>query len=137
MSRQEEGSRFFFLRHPPTLSSISGFAMNSSRPPTLFEQRVYDALKRIPAGRVTTYKELARFLNVPSPRAVGQALKRNPHAPQVPCHRVIRSDGSLGGYQGDEGNDGLKRKQALLRQEAIPLSGDRLADWSCFFPLGD
>lgn len=86
--------------------------MNSSRPPTPFEERVYDALKRIPAGRVTTYKELARFLNVPSPRAVGQALKRNPYAPRVPCHRVIRSDGAMGGYRWGEA-----RKRAIIDRE--------------------
>ncbi len=70
-----------------------------SRPPTEFEQRLYAACKRIPCGKVATYGQLAQILNS-APRAVGQALRRNPYAPVVPCHRVIAASLELGGFSG-------------------------------------
>lgn len=69
------------------------------RPPTAFEQRLYAACKAIPRGKVATYGQLATLLNS-APRAVGQALRRNPFAPLVPCHRVITSSLELGGFDG-------------------------------------
>lgn len=95
---------------------------------TLFAQSVYDALGRIPSGKVTTYKELARSIGCGSPRAVGQALRRNPDAPEVPCHRVVRSDGGLGGYQGETAGEGLARKESLLRQEGVVFLDERRVD---------
>jgi methylated-DNA-[protein]-cysteine S-methyltransferase len=65
---------------------------------TDFQKTVYDALKLIPKGKVTTYKLLGDFVGCRSAQAIGQALTRNPHAPQVPCHRVIKTDGTIGGY---------------------------------------
>ena len=67
---------------------------------TAFEQRVYDLLISVPAGRVTTYKEIGNALGKDGNiyRAIGQALHKNPFAPRVPCHRVVRADGSLGGF---------------------------------------
>lgn len=65
---------------------------------TDFQKRVYDALKLIPKGKVTTYKLLGDFVGCRSSQAIGQALTRNPHAPQVPCHRVVKTDGTIGGY---------------------------------------
>ena len=59
---------------------------------TPFRQRVYDALCRVPRGRVTTYKLLGEAIGCASSRAIGQALRNNPFAPEVPCHRVIRTD---------------------------------------------
>lgn len=70
-----------------------------SRPPTPFEHRLYAACKAIPRGKVATYGQLAALLNS-APRAVGQALRRNPFAPVVPCHRVITSSLELGGFDG-------------------------------------
>ena len=92
-----------------------------SRPPTPFEQRVYDELVTIPAGRVISYGALARRLGVNSSQAIGQALKRNPNAPEVPCHRVLRKDGSLGGYQGSAelGGAEIQRKIELLELEGV------------------
>ena len=63
----------------------------ATRTPTAFESQVYGALGEIPRGRVATYAALAARLDCGSAQAVGQALKRNPFAPEVPCHRVIRS----------------------------------------------
>ena len=65
---------------------------------THFQNKVYGALKLIPKGKVTTYKLLADFIECKSSQAIGQALTRNPRAPEVPCHRVIRTDGTIGWY---------------------------------------
>ena len=81
---------------------------------TPFQRRVWDALRRIPHGSTATYQEIARAVGSPrAARAVGAANACNPLAIVVPCHRVIRSDGALGGYAGGTG-----RKAALLNLEA-------------------
>ncbi len=80
-----------------------------------FYRAVWLACMEIPAGETRSYKWLAERIGRPgAARAVALALKRNPFAPQVPCHRVIRSDGSLGGYSGPGGAAG---KAGLLRRE--------------------
>ena len=89
------------------------------RPITSFEQQVYDALSRVPLGKVTTYAELARAIGCRSAQAVGQALKRNPSAPEVPCYRVIRADLSLGGYVGSTKGKKIALKLALLQSEGV------------------
>jgi methylated-DNA-[protein]-cysteine S-methyltransferase len=82
---------------------------------TPFQQHVWDALRRIPAGETCSYAELARVVGTPNaPRAVGRANATNPVPIVVPCHRVIRADGSLGGYGG-----GLERKRWLLQHERV------------------
>jgi len=97
---------------------------------TAFQRRVYAAVARIPRGRVTTYWQLARAIGCGSARAVGQALKRNPFAPTVPCHRVIAADLSLGGFRGRMCGAAVYRKRALLRREGVRFRGGRLADRS-------
>jgi methylated-DNA-[protein]-cysteine S-methyltransferase len=88
---------------------------------TEFEQRVYDFLtKNVPSGKVTTYGAIAKALHS-SPRAVGQALRKNPFAPQVPCHRVVASDGDLHGYQGRTKGESLSKKETLLRDELVEI----------------
>ena len=80
---------------------------------TLFQQQVYRAICRIPKGETRSYQWVARQIGRPrAARAVGNALNQNPFAPEMPCHRVVRSDGTLGGYA-----QGLARKRALLRAE--------------------
>ena len=79
-----------------------------------FQRRVYLALIDIPRGETITYGELARRIGC---QAVGQALKRNPFAPEVPCHRVVSADGSLGGYNGQREGAELERKRCLLEAE--------------------
>jgi len=64
--------------------------------PTDFQDRVYSALLLVPHGRVTTYKYLANFIGCKSSQAIGQALTKNRHAPRIPCHRVIKTDGHIG-----------------------------------------
>lgn len=80
-----------------------------------FEKRVYRAVMEIPFGETRSYAWVARRIGRPlSARAVGGALGKNPHAPYVPCHRVIASDGSLGGYSA---GGGLRKKMELLKKE--------------------
>jgi methylated-DNA-[protein]-cysteine S-methyltransferase len=95
---------------------------------TPFARRVYAALARVPRGRVTTYGELARAAGCASARAVGRALRENPFAPRVPCHRVIASDLTAGGYQGARRGAALRRKLALLAREGVRFAGGRLAE---------
>lgn len=84
---------------------------------TPFQRKVYLALLDIPRGETITYGELARRIGCRSPQAVGQALKRNPFAPTVPCHRVIAADGSLGGFHGQREGKMIDRKRQLLAEE--------------------
>ena len=95
---------------------------------TRFEQRVYDAARKIPRGKVTTYARLARAIRCGSPRAVGQALARNPFAPEVPCHRVIASDLGLGGFQGNSRGRPVARKLEMLAEEGVLFADGRLVD---------
>ena len=84
---------------------------------TDFQIKVWSELKRIPSGEVRTYKEIAEFIGHPkSSRAVANACGKNPYPLLIPCHRVVRSDGSIGGYSGEGGID-TKRK--LLIQEGV------------------
>jgi O-6-methylguanine DNA methyltransferase len=86
---------------------------NPGRLPTPFEERVYAVVRRIPRGQTRSYRWVAEQLGNPGlARAVGNALNRNPDALRTPCHRVIRSDGTLGGYAW-----GTHRKLARLQQE--------------------
>ncbi len=86
---------------------------------TPFQRKVYLELLNVPSGTTITYGELARRIGCGSAQAVGQALKRNPFAPEVPCHRVVSADGSLGGYNGKREGEQLERKRQLLYNEKI------------------
>jgi O-6-methylguanine DNA methyltransferase len=87
-------------------------SLNKMKKPTDFENRVYNAVKKIPRGKVETYGWVAKKIGSPrAARAVGQALRKNPFAPVVPCHRVVAKNG-IGGYAW-----GLNKKRALLRSE--------------------
>ena len=84
---------------------------------TPFQKKVWQALTEIPKGKTLTYKELARRIGRPRAiRAVANAVGRNPLAPLIPCHRVIRSDGAIGGYSG---KGGVKAKIKLLKKEGL------------------
>ncbi len=86
---------------------------------TKFQLKVWKYLKKIPKGQIRTYSDVAKAINKPkSVRAVANAVGKNPYAPKIPCHRVIRSDGSLGGYSG---KGGIKTKRKLLKSEGILL----------------
>lgn len=101
--------------------------------PTPFQKRVYAALSQVPRGRVTTYQLLARRLRCRSCRAVGQALKHNPYAPHVPCHRVIASDLTPGGFMGRHDAGAMRRKMDLLAAEGVAFHAGKLAEPSRIF----
>jgi methylated-DNA-[protein]-cysteine S-methyltransferase len=86
-----------------------------------FNQKVWALTTRIPRGKVTTYGEIARKLGGNAARAVGNALNRNPYAPQVPCHRVVGSNGDLTGFAG-----GIPKKRRMLTDEGVAMKGSRV-----------
>lgn len=104
--------------------------------PSTFQQRVYDALRKIPRSKVTTYGLLASHLDCNSAQAIGQALKKNPFAPKVPCHRVVCSDLSIGGYSGKRNGKHIERKIALLKAEGVIFEKNKVAK-SCLFDFKD
>jgi methylated-DNA-[protein]-cysteine S-methyltransferase len=92
--------------------------------PTAFEARCYALLRTIPKGRVSTYKLLAEALGTRAYRAVGSALSKNPDLITVPCHRIVKSSGEIGGYAG-----GVAAKTALLEREGVQIKAGRVADF--------
>lgn len=90
-----------------------------------FSERCYKLLCQVPPGKVTTYGEIARVLGSKAYRAVGQAMRVNPNAPRVPCHRVVRSNGQLGGYA-----LGVKRKIELLTREGVLIRSEKVENLS-------
>ena len=87
---------------------------------------VYDILLRIPEGKVTTYGDIAKVLGRPgSSRVIGRILNKNPNPIVVPCHRVVMSDGSIGGYA-----FGKARKKELLVNEGLRFTGDGMYDFA-------
>jgi len=87
-------------------------------------------LKDVPKGRVTTYRALGEKLGTKAYRAVGQALKNNPYAPEVPCHRVVRSDGSIGGFMGKIEGTEIERKISILESEGVTVVRGRIVDFN-------
>ena len=86
---------------------------------TFFQLKVWNYLKTIPKGKVKTYKEVAIGIKMPkAARAVANACAKNPYAPKIPCHRVIRSDGGLGGYSGP---GGIRQKMRIRRSEKVKI----------------
>ena len=84
---------------------------------TKFQLKVWKYLKTIPKGKIKTYKQVAIGINrSKSARAVANACAKNPYAPKIPCHRVIRTDGTMGGYSG---KGGIKTKKNLLKREGF------------------
>ena len=95
-----------------------------------FADKVYSLTAKIPRGKVTTYGEIARALTTKGYRAVGQALHTNPHAPRVPCHRVVNSDGSLGGFA-----SGTTNKKKMLQQEGVVITNGKINLHHHFYQL--
>ena len=86
-----------------------------------FSQQCYNLLKQVPKGKVTTYQAIAKALKSKAFRAVGTAMKNNPNAPIVPCHRVINSNGNIGNY-----NLGQDKKIHLLKKEGIEIINNKI-----------
>ena len=92
----------------------------------MLKDDVYNKLKLVPPGKVTTYKLLAEACGVKAYRAIGQILKRNPYAPVVPCHRVVRSDGGIGGFMGKTRGKEVEKKIMMLKKEGIIIEGEKV-----------
>ncbi|PKM87891.1 cysteine methyltransferase [Candidatus Falkowbacteria bacterium HGW-Falkowbacteria-2] len=87
-----------------------------------FASRVYELTSKVPKGKVTTYGRLAALLDLKKgAQAVGQALHCNPFAPTVPCHRVVRSDGDIGGFA-----FGTDSKKKLLKSEGVEIINNKI-----------
>ncbi len=93
----------------------------------LFSEKVYRIIRQIPSGKVSTYGLVARKLNSKAYRAVGTACRKNPNAPEVPCHRVVNSNGLVGNYSGDRG---IKGKIVLLEKEGVKVRNNRILDFN-------
>ncbi len=94
-----------------------------------FDSKVWKLMERIPQGRVTTYGLIAKKLNTKAYRAVGNACRKNPYAPRVPCHRVVRSDGTVGGFGGKTSGKTVEEKIRMLRREGVETRDGRIVDF--------
>ena len=89
------------------------------------DEDVYDLLRKIPSGKVSTYGDLAKALGNPSAsRVIGSILAKNPNPIKVPCHRVVMSDGKVGGYA-----NGTARKKNLLEKEGVLITNGTINDF--------
>ncbi|MEK6840792.1 MAG: MGMT family protein [Nanoarchaeota archaeon] len=86
-----------------------------------FNKKCYEVLKKVPRGKVVTYKEIARVLRSRAYRAVGSAMNKNPYSPRVPCHRVVCSNGEVGGFA-----SGTRKKIFMLRREGIKIVNGKI-----------
>lgn len=109
------------------------FSMETRRPPTSFETKVYDAVQLIPKGKVTTYGLLGKYIDCRSPRAIGQALRRNPFAPDTPCHRVVAADLKIGGFSGVNEGEPIRRKRRLLEAEGVVFENEDSIHADCCY----
>lgn len=86
---------------------------------------LYNLISKIPIGKITTYKIVGDTLGIKSYRAVGQILKRNPDAPTVPCHRVVKTNGELGGYDGSRIADKIR----ILETEGVKVENGKVVNF--------
>ena len=91
-----------------------------------FDEHVLELCKKIPKGRVSTYKIIAEKMNTKAYRAVGSALRNNKKPIIIPCHRVVKSDGSLGGYSGIMNN---RKKNKLLEKEGLMIKNNKIEEF--------
>lgn len=104
---------------------------------TPLQQKTYELLKKVPAGKVTTYKALADAIGTRAYRAIGQFMKNNPLAFEscddpslrIPCHRVVASDGTIGGFMGKTTGTEITKKIALLHNEGVTITNNRVVNF--------
>jgi methylated-DNA-[protein]-cysteine S-methyltransferase len=89
-----------------------------------FYEKCYAILRKVPKGKVTTYREIAKALNSKAYQAVGSAMHNNPYSPQVPCHRVVNANGNLGGFY-----SGQKAKIKMLKEEGVEVKENKIVDF--------
>lgn len=97
---------------------------------TTFQKSVWEALKLIPRGRVTSYGAIAKYLDTGAVRAVGSAVGKNPSAPEIPCHRVVLGDGKIGNYSG---GNGVSTKIEYLATEGVAVMQGRVVGFEDIF----
>ena len=95
-----------------------------------FNQQCYEILSKIPKGNVVTYKQIAHILNTKAYRAVGNAMANNPKPIIVPCHRIINSNGCIGGYA-----YGIEKKISLLEKEGIRIKEGKIVNFKKYLYL--
>ena len=89
------------------------------------EKKIYQKLLKVPSGYVTTYGDLAKAINLKNgQRVVGQIMKKNPFPVIIPCHRVVKSDGTVGGYA-----YGTERKKHMLSEEGLKINNNKVLDF--------
>lgn len=91
--------------------------------------QVYALLNTVPSGKVTTYKALAHAAGTKAYRAIGQIMKNNPNAPATPCHRVVASNGMIGGFMGKTDKKTLQKKIDLLNSEGVEVKSNRILNF--------
>ena len=90
-----------------------------------FSEKIWNAIKKVPEGRVSTYREIAKAAGNPKAfRAAGNACNKNPFAPEVPCHRIVKSDAGLGGFA-----HGTKKKKEMLEKEGIRIKNRKIEEF--------
>ena len=94
-----------------------------------FNDRVWKLMATIPKGKVTTYALIAKKLHTKAYQAVGNACRENPYAPRVPCHRVVKSDGTIGGFAGKTKGKTVQNKIELLRREKVRVKDGKIVDF--------
>ena len=92
----------------------------------MIQSKVYELCSKVPKGKVTTYKDIAQALGIKSYQAIGQVLKRNPYAPKVPCHRVVKSTGEIGGFKGQIKDKEIDEKIAMLKKEGVGIKNNKI-----------
>ena len=104
---------------------MSNLFLKNNKNISQFERAVYEALLAVPGGKVISYGDLAKKAGFPkAARAVGSALNKNPFAPRVPCHRVVKSSGEVGGFA-----HGTERKIAILQKEGVKIEKGRIVEF--------
>ena len=95
----------------------------------IIEKKIYRKLLQVPSGKITTYKELARSVGLQNgQRVIGQIMKKNPFPVIIPCHRVVRSDGKIGGYA-----FGMDIKKSMLSKEGDCIKKNKIENFENFF----
>jgi len=105
---------------------------------TDFQRKVYELMAKIPMGKVSTYGEIAKALGGSYfSRAVGNAARDNPFAPKVPCHRVIKSTGEIGGFGGETSGENVERKIKMLKEEGVTFGDTGRIDLKKYLVRGE
>lgn len=94
-----------------------------------FSEKVYQLCEKIPKGKLSTYGEIAKILNTKAYQAVGQALKRNPNPDKVPCFKIVKSNGKIGGFAGKTSGKKIKEKIKLLEKEGIKIRNNKVVNF--------